>query len=196
MPTSTLSDSWPCLYLFKSATVSLGRVLRLGPICQLCAKARVIVVKCKPPQYQWSFCRGLFGYFGLAIRDILALYCGRASCYNVKVRVDKVKADVQMCFEGLMLCIARPCHGVQALLQPCALTSVQVLGLKSYWRAFQMVAPVLVYQLLVWCMLAKASLRLPSWLPTDLHQEPTRTKFKLGKLASAQCSVTIVFKNL
>ena len=56
----------------------------------------------------------------MAIRGILALYCGRASCHNVIVRVDRVKVDVQVCFEGLMVCIAGPCHGVQALLQPCA----------------------------------------------------------------------------
>ena len=127
-----------------------------------------IVVKCKRSQCLWSFCRGLPG---LTIRDILALHCGRSSCYDVKVGVDRVKADVHVCCEGLRVCIAGPCHGVQALLQPCALISVKVLGLKSRWRAFQIGAPVLVSQFLTWCMLAKASLSLPSWLPRDVHQE-------------------------
>ena len=54
-----------------------------------------IVVKCKRSQCLWCFCRGLLG---MAIRDILALYFGRACCYDVKVRVDRVKADVQVCF--------------------------------------------------------------------------------------------------
>ena len=142
-------------------------------LCHACyAKARnklSIVVKCKRSQCLWSLCRGLLG---IAVRDILALYCGRASCYNVKVRVDRVKADVQACFQGLMVCIAGPCRGVQALLQPCALISVNVLGLHFCWRAFQIVAPAFVHHFLMWCMLAKASFRLPSWLPRDLHQEP------------------------
>ena len=69
----------------------------------------------------------------------------------MKVRVDRIKSDVQVCFEGLMVCIAGPCHGVQALLQPCTLTSADVLGLKICWHVFWVIVLVLVYQLLVWC---------------------------------------------
>ena len=88
----------------------------------------VIVVKCKRSQCLWSFCKGLLG---IAVRDILALHCGRVSRYDVKV--DRVKPDVQVCFEGLLVCITGPCHGAQALLQPCALIFVNVLGLKFCW---------------------------------------------------------------
>ena len=70
------------------------------------------VVKCKHFQCLWSLCMGLLGIASIAISDILALYCGRASCHDVTVRVDRVKVDVQVvqvCFEGRMACITRPC---------------------------------------------------------------------------------------
>ena len=44
------------------------------------------------------------------------MYCGIASCYDVEVRVDRVKADVQVCFEGLVVCIAGALSGRPGLL--------------------------------------------------------------------------------
>ena len=73
---------------------------------------------------------GLFAGASLAWRleKSSQLHCGRASCYDVKFRNDWVEADVQVSFEGLMICIAGSCHGIQALWQPCALIAVDVLG--------------------------------------------------------------------
>ena len=123
-----------CISLKKSATVSPGRVLPLRPSCHFLSCAMHATPRLETNLPSWSnasalrsFCRALLG---IAVRDIFALYRGRASCCDVGVRVDRVKADVQVCFEGLMVCIAGPCGGVQALLQPCALISVNVLGLK------------------------------------------------------------------
>ena len=167
----------------NSATVSSEGVLPVMPTCRLLSSAMHAMPRLERNFPLLSNASALTvcglsvgGLLAIAIRDIFAFYCGKD---DVKVRVDRVKAHVQVCFEGLMVCIARPCHAVQALLQPCALISINILGLNFRWRAFQIAASVLVYQFLVWCMLLEASLRLPIWLPRDLHQEPSRTKSKL-----------------
>ena len=134
----------------------------------------VIVVKCKHSQCLWSFYRRLLR---IAVRDILALYCGIASCYDVKVRVDRVKADMQVYFwplgmrcralswrPGLVAALCIDLHQCSGLVISLASISYRCVSCVCTRRPF-----------LVWCMLAKTSLRLPSWLPRRLHQESSRT---------------------